>query len=126
MKHKALIALSIITLGVAGLMAFTHPGVSFADAKSDVCSGAALAGSSCTGDTGSLTNTMRNIVNLFSIIVGIVAVITVIVSGFRYVTSGGDSSKIAGAKNTLIYAIVGLVIVALSQSIVRFVLSKTQ
>jgi hypothetical protein len=126
MKHKLLIALSIITLGVAGLMAFTHPGVSFADTKSDVCGGAALAGSSCTGDTTSLTTTIRNIVNLFSIIVGIVAVITVVVAGFRYVTSGGDSSKISGAKNTLIYAIVGLVIVALSQSIVRFVLSKTQ
>ncbi|MGF7229100.1 MAG: hypothetical protein ACQR33_03885 [Candidatus Saccharibacteria bacterium] len=126
MKHKALLILSIVTLGIVGLMAFSHPASSFASAQSDVCGGAALAGGSCTSDTTSLTTTIRNIINLFSIIVGIVAVIVVIVAGFRYVTSGGDSSKISGAKNTLIYAIVGLVIVALSQAIVQFVLSKTQ
>lgn len=124
MKHKALLLASIVTLAV-GLVAFAHPGMSFASAQSDVCGGAALAGGSCTTDTGSLTTTIRNIVNLLSVIVGIVAVIVVVISGFRYVTSGGDSSKISGAKNTLIYAIVGLVIVALAQSIVRFVLSKT-
>lgn len=126
MKHKLLLVLSIVTLAVAGLMAFSHPAVSFADTKSDVCGGAAIAGGDCSSGTNGLTNTIRNIVNLFSVIVGIVAVIVVIVAGFRYVTSGGDSSKVAGAKNTLIYAVVGLVIVALSQSIVRFVLNKTQ
>ena len=66
----------------------------------------------------------KKIVNFLSVIVGIVAVIMIIVGGFKYITSGGESSNVSGAKNTLIYAIVGLIIVALAQFIVRFVLSN--
>ena len=48
----------------------------------------------------------------------------IIVGGLRYITSGGESSNISGAKTTIIYALVGLVIVALAQFIVHFVLNK--
>jgi hypothetical protein len=68
--------------------------------------------------------TITNIINIFSMIVGIVAVIMLIYGGFRYVTSGGDSGAITSAKNTILYAIVGLVIVAISQAIVQFVLGS--
>jgi hypothetical protein len=64
-------------------------------------------------------------INLFSVIVGIVAVVMVIYGGFRYVTSGGKQESVTNAKNTLLYAIIGLVIVALSQAIVHFVLKST-
>jgi len=81
----------------------------------------------CTSSTnvdasgiGSLAN---KIVNIFSIVVGAIAVIMIIYGGFRYITSGGDSGSVGNAKNTLIYAIVGLVIVALAQLIVHFVLN---
>ena len=47
----------------------------------------------------------------------------IIISGFKYVTAGGDSAKVGSAKNTLIYALVGLVIAALAQFIVHFVFS---
>lgn len=77
------------------------------------------------GSTGGLKELAANIVNIFSIIVGIVAVIMIIYGGFRYITSGGDSGSVGNAKNTLIYAIVGLIIVALAQLIVHFVLSST-
>jgi hypothetical protein len=49
----------------------------------------------------------------------------IIIGGFRYITSGGDSGSVSSAKNTVLYAIVGLIIVALAQVIVRFVLSKS-
>lgn len=62
--------------------------------------------------------------NLFSIIVGIVAVVMIIYSGFKYITAAGDASNLTSAKNTLLYAIVGLVIAALAQFIVQFVLSN--
>lgn len=84
-------------------------------------------GSTCTdvssNGTGSLQAVAKKVVNIFSIIVGIVAVIFVIYGGFRYITSGGDSGSVGNAKNTLIYALVGLVIVALAQLIVHYVLS---
>ena len=81
----------------------------------------------CTsdGEDGSSINALATkVVNIFSIIVGAVAIIMIIYGGFRYITSGGDSGNVGNAKNTLIYAIVGLVIVALAQVIVHFVLAQ--
>ena len=78
-----------------------------------------------TGNTSNLQSLLTNIVKYFSIIVGVIAVIMIIVGGFKYITSGGDSSNVSAAKNTIIYAIVGLVIVALAQLIVHFVLNQT-
>lgn len=80
--------------------------------------------STADGDVNSLQSIAAKIVNFLSVIVGIVAVIMIIVGGFRYITSGGDSGNVSSAKNTLIYAIVGLIIVALAQFIVRFVLEN--
>jgi len=67
---------------------------------------------------------ITTVINIFSLVVGVVAVIMIIVGGFKYITSGGDSGNVSGAKNTILFAIVGLVIVALAQVIVRFVLNK--
>lgn len=67
---------------------------------------------------------VKLIINIFSWIVGIIAVIMIIVGGLKYITSGGDSGNVTGAKNTILYAVVGLVVVALAQFIVRFVLDK--
>jgi hypothetical protein len=63
--------------------------------------------------------------NLLSMVAGVIAVIMLMVSGFKYITADGDATQISNAKKSLIYAIVGLVVVALAQFIVRFVLSKT-
>ena len=57
-------------------------------------------------------------------ILGVVAIIMIIISGIKYVTSSGDASKIASAKNTLMYSIVGLIVAIASYAIVEFVLSK--
>ncbi|MEO8105469.1 MAG: pilin [Candidatus Saccharibacteria bacterium] len=79
-----------------------------------------------TNDCGAgVTSLANSIVNILSQIVGVLAVIMVIWAGFKYITSGGDSNKITSAKNTLIYAIIGLVIVALAQIIVHFVISTS-
>jgi vacuolar-type H+-ATPase subunit I/STV1 len=78
-----------------------------------------------SGSAEKLNVLIKNIINIFSVVVGIVAVIMIIVGGFRYITSGGDSGNVTGAKNTILYAIVGLVIVALAQFIVKFVLNKS-
>ena len=76
------------------------------------------AGSASVADVATL------VINILSWVVGILSVIMIIIAGFRYVTSGGKNESVTGAKNTILYAIVGLVIVALAQVIVRFVLSN--
>jgi len=79
---------------------------------------------SCNNGTGlsQLNSILRHFVNILSAIVGAVAVIMIIVGGFRYVTSGGNDTSITSAKNTILYAIIGLIIVALAQIMVHFVL----
>ena len=64
-----------------------------------------------------------NITNTILYIVGIISVIMLIFGGLRYVVSGGDSKKVTDAKNTVLYAIIGLVIAILSYAIVNFVLN---
>lgn len=91
-------------------------------------SAAGTGGADCTagGDNNdSLKALAAKVVNIISLIVGIVAIIMIIYGGFRYITSGGSSERIGGAKNTLIYAIIGLIIVALSQFIVHYVLTTS-
>lgn len=79
---------------------------------------------SITGAGGAIDNIIITVINIISIVVGIVAVIMIIIGGFRYITSNGDSGAVSGAKNTILYAIIGLVIVALAQLIVRFVVNR--
>lgn len=86
-------------------------------------------GTTCTAATTSngtnnINNLITDIVNVFSAVVGIISVIMIIFGGFQYITSGGDSGKVSTAKTTIIYAIVGLVVVAFAQFIVQFVLNK--
>lgn len=77
------------------------------------------------GGDKDLTSIVATVVNIISIVVGVVAVIMIIWGGLKYITSGGESGKITSAKNTIIYALIGLVVVALAQFIVHFVLAKT-
>lgn len=84
-------------------------------------------GGSCVekgGDANTIDSLVATIINLFSWVVGVMAVIFVIYGGFRYVTSGGDAGKITSAKNTIIYALIGLVIAVVAQVIVQTVVSK--
>lgn len=67
---------------------------------------------------------IKTVINLFSLIVGVVSVVMIIIGGLKYITSGGDSGNITSAKNTILYAIVGLIVVAFAQLIVRFVLER--
>ncbi len=93
-------------------------------ANGDVAAGACSNIDSGNGGTSRINDLIRQAINIFSVIVGVVAVIMIILGGFRYITSGGDSTKVGSAKNTILYALIGLIIVALAQIVVRFVLSK--
>ncbi len=96
--------------------------------KSAVCDGLSqVGGGSCDANAPGQTNvgdTIKQGISILSIIVGVAAVIMIIVGGLRYVLSGGDSGNVSSAKSTIMYAIVGLVVAALAQLIVQFVLKN--
>lgn len=87
-----------------------------------------LSGTGCTVVAADADNRVNNIirtaVRLFQIIVGLISVIMIIVGGLKYITSGGDSGNISSAKNTILYALVGIVVVALAEIIVQYVLNR--
>jgi hypothetical protein len=132
-KIKTFLVIGLVSLGLAGpAMIPAFSGVASADLQASLCDGvkaAAANSDSCTSTgsvnaEGGLKTLAKKVVNIFSIIIGAAAVIMILYGGFRYITSGGDSGRVGNAKNTLIYAIIGLVIVALAQVIVRFVISN--
>ncbi len=67
---------------------------------------------------------LSDITNVVSIVAGIAAVVMVMVGGYKYVTSTGDSSKVQEAKKTVMWSLIGLVVIVLARSIILFVLSK--
>jgi hypothetical protein len=124
--------LNRFTISLALLGAFAMPlvgaSVSAQTPKDAICDGVVLTGGSCDTGVGgpSVESTIGTIINLLSLIVGVVAVIMIIIGGLKYITSAGDSNNVSSAKNTILYAIIGLVVVALAQVIVRFVLDKVE
>lgn len=65
----------------------------------------------------------ENIINTLIFIIGAVSVLMIIVGGLRYITSAGDESAAKSAKNTIIYAVVGLVLAIAAGAIIQFVLT---
>ena len=138
-KFKKLIVAMAFVLAASAPIALTT-NVSANAIQDGLCNGASTAAGesggsglsgggvgNCTADgdaTQQIGDIARLVINILSVIVGVVAVIMIIVGGFRYITSGGDSGKVGSAKNTIIYAIIGLILVALAQIIVNVVLSQ--
>lgn len=66
----------------------------------------------------------QTITNVLLFIIGAISVIMLIIGGIRYVVSGGDSSAVTSAKNTILYAIVGIIVALLAYALVNFVLTS--
>jgi type IV secretory pathway VirB2 component (pilin) len=69
-------------------------------------------------------NTITNIVNMLLYILGAIAVIAIIAGGIRYTTANGDASQTKLAKDTILYAVVGLIVAIMAWGIVNFVVSR--
>lgn len=67
---------------------------------------------------------VTNAINTVIMIIGALSVIMIIIGGLRYVLSGGDAAGLKSAKDTILYALVGLAISLLSFAIVSFVISR--
>jgi hypothetical protein len=130
--NKILAALAILAafVGLAQYSASTvlADPLSQSTSAGEACQGASLGGSNvCSTNSGlGLGHLLKDIIDVISLVLGAVAVLMMIIGGFKFITSGGDSNKVASARNTIIYALVGLVVAALAQVLVHFVLSTAQ
>lgn len=88
--------------------------------NSDVCQ-SATDENPISGREGAILR----IANILSIVGGIGAVIMVIVSGIKITLSGGDANRVKSGRETLIYAVIGLIVIALSRSLIVFIINRT-
>ncbi|USN97629.1 MAG: hypothetical protein H6799_00820 [Candidatus Nomurabacteria bacterium] len=128
MKRLKSLALSLIiifsTLVVVPVVSASN------DAGNQACAGLESLGVDCNADGRTAEEIakqpIKSLINTFSIILGAVAVIMIIYGGFKFVTSGGDADSTKAARNTIIYAAIGLVVVLIAQSIVYFVFRQAK
>ena len=123
MTTKTLLVLAASALAV-GAVLFIAP-VSVEAFNGTVQSGVNAARgtdvpSTLLGDGGALTT----IVNALLFIIGFLSVIMLIFGGLRYIISGGNAAAVTTAKNTILYAIVGLIIAIFAYAIVNFVIGS--
>jgi uncharacterized membrane protein YuzA (DUF378 family) len=115
----------LMLLPAATLVVPAYAACGKSEAAQQVLQGVGQTTTTPCNDSG-VGNAISLAVQILSIVVGIAAVIAVILGGFKYITSGGDTNKVANAKNTLVYAIIGLAIAVLAQLLVHFVINQTK
>ena len=94
-----------------------------ADASSSITGGATTAcGSSCNTAT-TVNSLFANVSNTLIYLVGAISVIMIIVGGLRYVLSNGDAKAAAGAKATIMYAVIGVIVAIVAYAIIKFVVT---
>jgi hypothetical protein len=88
--------------------------------SSAVCTDAGSKGDPISGPHGVIMAT----VNILAMIAGAAAIILLIIAGFKYVTANGNSSAINSARDTIIYTLVGIVVIVLARTIIAFAIDK--
>lgn len=120
-KIKTSLVAIALALGVT-MVGVMVPATSYAvDPGAEIQKGVKGAGGDPAGQP-TLQDQIKSIVNLLLYVLGVVAVIVIVISGIKYATSDGDSGKITSAKNTILYAVIGLVVAILAYAIVNFVI----
>ncbi len=67
---------------------------------------------------------LTDILNVVYLIAGVIAVIMIVIAAISYTSSGGDTNKVNSAKNTILYAVIGIVIIAMAFGITNFVIGR--
>ncbi len=117
-KLDKLNSTALTTVVTVGTWATLFGGSVVADFKTDVGDGSKSIGTS----TDSAENIFQKIVNLLLFLIGATSVIMIIVGGIRFILSRGDPQAAATARNTVMYAVIGLIVAVLAYAIVNYVL----
>lgn len=113
-----------LLIGGTLMFAGTTAQVQAIDVLTQSCNGSASNSAVCAAKSDNAESTMKKVINMLLFIIGIVAVISIIIGGIMYTVSSGDQGKIKTAKDTILYAVVGLVVAILAFAIVNFVVNN--
>lgn len=132
MLKKAAAGLMVVPALVLGLVFTAAPVAAQTVDCSNVTSGGITHGAECAKPTSAPSQLFGpnsifvTITNIMLFIIGAIAVIMLIVGGIRYVVSAGDQNAVTSAKNTILYAIIGIVVAFLAYAAVNFVSNQLQ
>lgn len=124
------LTLALVIGGVVGVVSLTAAPAFAVDPATAVNNGLKAAGNDGQTKTCgpkddkrvcTFGDRVQQVINVLLFIIGAIAVIMIIIGGIKYVLSNGDSSQITSAKNTIMYAVIGLVVALLAYAIVNFV-----
>jgi hypothetical protein len=118
---KFIISIIAVT-GLLGIVAVAPAYVDTASASPKSAIQDGVSDIDIGGGNSDIGPKVKIVINILMYGLGVIAVIMIIVGGIRYTTSGGDASGIKSARDTILYAVVGLVVAILSYAIVNFVL----
>jgi hypothetical protein len=131
MKQFILTTVMAITalLGVATIAPPAYAGTPSDQVTKGINAADANSGAKNCGPDGAkracgLGDSIQTVINVLLFIIGVVSVIMIIIGGIRYTISNGDSSQVTSAKNTILYAVIGLILALLAYAIVNFVIDS--
>lgn len=126
MKHFTKIALVATVVAFAGAWlavpagALDQSAYIVASTAEEAKAGVDAIGGESTTD---LPTFIKTVINLLLFIIGVIAVIYVIIGGIKYVTSNGDAAAVKSAKDTILYAIIGIVVAVMAYAIVNWIIN---
>jgi hypothetical protein len=122
-----LIATFAVILGVLSPV----PALAGTNVFNDACKKPGTKDSAICKDKGTTTNPLTGsdglivkITRIIAVVAGVAAVLIIIISGLRYVLSNGDTAQTTNARNAILYAVVGLIVIVIATSIISLVMSK--
>lgn len=109
----------------SGLVAVQVSAPALASAKQQVEQGTSDVGGGDAGNEGTqVAVVIKNVIGILSFLVGLVAVLMIVIAGFRFVTSNGDAATAKSARETIIYAVIGIIITVMAYAIVNFIIDN--
>lgn len=126
---QSLLFVPVLALGVSFALPVFSPATVSAQCSTDA-SGGLAGGALCSknedqgaelfGESG----IFKTITNVLLFVIGAISVIMLIIGGIRYTVSNGDSAAVTSAKNTILYAVIGIVVAILAYALVNFVIAS--
>lgn len=123
-KMKLLMVQLALVMGVVGTPLVLVPVAGAVNVFNKACTPTSTDAICKDVDSADAKVMVANITNLLLFVLGAVAVIVIIVGGIKYAASDGDAAKIKSAKNTILYAVVGIAVAIMAGAIVNFVVNN--
>lgn len=120
-KIKMAVIALVAMVGMSGIVAVPSL-AACTDPTSCMKDGLNAAGGS-TAKNKSVGSLIKSIVNALLYVLGAIAVLMIVIGGIKYTTSQGDTNAVSSAKNTIMYAVIGLIVAILAYAIVNFVIT---